>query len=86
LEAFEYSAPFDPSVMVYFHKRLPESVVNDCNEPIIHHGFAVLYSTVTQDLITHKPPQPSTPALSRVCNSRPLWQFDPSSLSAQNAC
>jgi glycosyltransferase involved in cell wall biosynthesis len=37
-------------------------------------------------LITHKPPQPSTLALGRVCNSRPHWQFDPSSLSSQNAC
>jgi len=37
-------------------------------------------------LITHKPPQPSTPALGRVCNSRPHWQPDPSSLSSQNAC
>ena len=38
------------------------------------------------NLITHKPPQPSTLALGRVCNSRPHWQFDPSSLSSQNAC
>jgi hypothetical protein len=28
LEAFQYSAPFDPSMMVYFRKRLPEAVVN----------------------------------------------------------
>jgi IS5 family transposase len=27
LEAFQYSAPFDPSMMVYFRKRLPESVI-----------------------------------------------------------
>ncbi len=27
LEAFQYSAQFDPSMMVYFHKRLPEAVV-----------------------------------------------------------
>ena len=38
------------------------------------------------NLITHKPPQPSTPALGRVCNSRPHLQFDLSSLSSQNAC
>jgi predicted nucleic-acid-binding protein len=38
------------------------------------------------DLITHKPPQPSTPVLGRVCNSKPHWQFDLSSLSSQNAC
>ena len=31
LAAFQDSAPFDPSMMVYFRKRLPESVVNDCN-------------------------------------------------------
>ena len=30
LTAFQYSAPFGPSMMVYFHKRLPESVGNDC--------------------------------------------------------
>jgi hypothetical protein len=28
LEAFEYSAPFDPSMMVYFRKRLPVLDVN----------------------------------------------------------
>ena len=49
LEAFEYSAPFDPSMMVYFRKRLPESVVNDCNERIIRHGLAVIKSTASQD-------------------------------------
>ena len=27
-------------------------------------------------LITPKPPQPSTLALGRVCNSRPHWQFE----------
>lgn len=32
LKGYQYSAPFDPSMMVYFRKRLPESVVNDCNE------------------------------------------------------
>ena len=40
LEAFQYSAPFDPSMMVHFRKRLPESVVNDCNERIVRHGMA----------------------------------------------
>lgn len=49
LEAFGYSAPFDPSMMVYFRKRLPESVANDCNEQIIRHGFAVIQSTSFQD-------------------------------------
>ena len=42
LEAFQYSAPFDPSMMVYFRKRLPESVVNDCNERIVRHGLNVI--------------------------------------------
>ena len=32
LEAFQYSASFDHSMMEYFRRRLPESVVNDCNE------------------------------------------------------
>ena len=42
LEAFQFSAPFDPSMMVYFRKRLPESVVNDCNERIVRHGLNVI--------------------------------------------
>lgn len=45
LQAFQYSAPFDPSMMVYFRKRLPESVINDCNERIVRHGLAVIRST-----------------------------------------
>jgi len=45
LEAFQYSAPFDPSMMVYFRKRLPESVVNDCNERIVRHGLSVIRSS-----------------------------------------
>jgi IS5 family transposase len=39
LEGYQYSAPFDLSMMVYFRKRLPESVVNDCNERIVHYGL-----------------------------------------------
>ncbi len=31
MEGHQYSATFDPSMMVYFRKRLPESAVNDCN-------------------------------------------------------
>ena len=49
LEAFQYSAPFDPSMMVYFRKRLPEAVVNDCNERIVHHGLKVIRSSDPQD-------------------------------------
>jgi transposase, IS5 family len=45
LEAFQYSAPFDPSMMVYFRKRLPEAVVNDCNERIVRHGMKVIRSS-----------------------------------------
>ncbi len=29
LEAFQYSAPFDPSMMVHFRQRLPETVLID---------------------------------------------------------
>jgi hypothetical protein len=31
-------------MMVYFRKRLPESVVNDCNERIVRHGLNVIRS------------------------------------------
>jgi transposase, IS5 family len=49
LEAFQYSAPFDPSMMVYFRKRLPESVINDCNERIVCHGLNVIRSAASED-------------------------------------
>lgn len=49
LEAFQYSAPFDQSMMVYFRKRLPKTVVNDCNERIVRHGLTVIQSAVSQD-------------------------------------
>ena len=49
LEGFQYSAPFDPSMMVYFRKRLPESVVNDCNERIVRHGLNVIRSSASTD-------------------------------------
>jgi hypothetical protein len=49
LEGFQYSAPFDPSMMVYFRKRLPESVVNDCNERIVRHGLNVIRSAAASD-------------------------------------
>lgn len=48
LEAFQYSPPFDPSMMVYFRKRLPESVVNDCNERIVRHGLNVIRSAESE--------------------------------------
>ena len=49
LEGFQYSSPFDPSMMVYFRKRLPESVVNDCNERIVWHGLNVIHSSAAND-------------------------------------
>ena len=49
LEAFQYSAPFDPSMMVYFRKRLPEAVLNDCNERIVRYGLKVIHSSDEKD-------------------------------------
>jgi hypothetical protein len=48
LEAFQFSAPFDPSMTVYFRKRLPEAVVNGCNERIVRHGLIVIRSSGSQ--------------------------------------
>ena len=36
-------------MMVYFRKRLPEAVVNDCNERILKHGLKVIRSSDPQD-------------------------------------
>jgi len=36
-------------MMVYFRKRLPESVVNDCNERIVRHGLKVIRSAESED-------------------------------------
>ncbi len=49
LKAFQDSAPFDPSMMVYFRKRLPESVINDCNERIVRHGLSVIQSETDEE-------------------------------------
>lgn len=49
LKAFQDSAPFDPSMMVYFRKRLPEAVINDCNERIVLHGLSVIRSETPED-------------------------------------
>jgi hypothetical protein len=35
-------------MMVYFRKRLPESVVNDCNERIVRHGLHVIRSAESE--------------------------------------
>jgi IS5 family transposase len=53
LEAFQYLAPFDPSMIVYFRKRLPEAVVNDCNERIVRHGLKVIQASDSQDADDH---------------------------------
>ena len=49
LKAFQYSAPFDPSMMVYFRKRLPEAVVNGCNELIVRCGMKVSRSSDSEE-------------------------------------
>jgi IS5 family transposase len=49
LEAFQYSAPFDPSMMVYFRKRLPKAIVNDCNERIVRYGLKVIHLSDDKD-------------------------------------
>lgn len=49
LEAIQYSAPFDPSMMVYFRKLLPESVVNDCKERIVRHGLSLIRSSAPDE-------------------------------------
>ena len=49
LEGYQHSAPFDPSMMVYFRKRLPESLVNACNERIVRHGLNVIRSAAATD-------------------------------------
>jgi IS5 family transposase len=49
LESFQYSVLFDPSMMVYFRKRFPESVVHDCNEWIVRHGLNVIRSSDSSD-------------------------------------
>jgi transposase, IS5 family len=48
LKAFQDSAPFDPSMMVYFRKRLPEAIINDCNARIVRHGLAVIQSETAE--------------------------------------
>lgn len=49
LEAFQYSAPFDPSMIVYFRKRLPAAIVNDCNERIVRYGLKVIHLSEDKD-------------------------------------
>ena len=42
MESFQYSAPFDPSMMVHFRKRIPAEVINECNERIVRYGMKKL--------------------------------------------
>jgi hypothetical protein len=41
-------------MMVYFRKRLPESVVNECNERIIRHGLAAIQAKASQAVTFRK--------------------------------
>ena len=36
-------------MMVYFRKRLPEAVVNDCNERIVRHGLNLIRTSETEE-------------------------------------
>jgi len=49
LEAYQYSAPFDHSMIVYFRKRLLKSVVNDCNDRILYYGMKVIRSSAANE-------------------------------------
>ena len=47
LEGFQFLVPFDPLMIVYFRKRLPESVVNDCSERIVRYGLNMIRSSAS---------------------------------------
>lgn len=49
LEGYQYLAPCDPSMIVYFRKRLSELAVNDCNERIMLYGLNVIRSSASTD-------------------------------------
>ena len=66
LKGFEFSAPFDPSMMVYFRKRLPEAVVNDCNERIVQHGLNLIQAAETEE---HEQDDSQGGAGSSVCDT-----------------
>ena len=53
LEACQCSAPFDPSMMVHFRKRLQKWVVNDCNKRIVPHGLNVIHSFAVDENDDH---------------------------------
>ena len=48
LEGYCSTAPFDPSMMVHFRKRLGEEALRECNELIVKHGCKSI-----KDLIEH---------------------------------
>lgn len=49
LKAFHGSAPLDGSMIVYSRKRLPEALINDCNERIVRHGLSLIQSETAED-------------------------------------
>jgi hypothetical protein len=49
LKVFQDAAPFDPLMMVCFRRRLPEAVINDCNERVVRHGLAVIHSEAAEE-------------------------------------
>jgi hypothetical protein len=49
-EACQYSTSFDPLMLVYLRKRLPETVVNGWNKRIVYHGLTVVRSASSQDV------------------------------------
>jgi transposase, IS5 family len=61
LEASQYSAPFDPSMMVCLRKRLPESVVNDCSEQIVRHCLCLIRSSEAKDHVGNDSPAVDPP-------------------------
>ena len=36
-------------MIIYFRKRLPESVINDCNERLVRHGLNVIQAAGADD-------------------------------------
>ena len=52
LEGLQIAALFDPSMMVYFRKRLAEMVLNDCNERIVRHGLNLIRASQAEDHVS----------------------------------
>jgi len=72
LEAFHCSGSFDLSMVVFFRERLPDSVVNDCNERIGRHGLNAIRSEKSQDgendSISSSSDQPTQPGSDKPCS------------------